>query len=81
VFGEISNQFPDLREFEVPLKYTLRLGFFSIDQQLAVADLVSEWHHTPYPDPFALRCCHFVADSFAHDLALKLREREQYVES
>src|SRR5215472_7478246 len=55
-------------------------GFCFIDDQAAVADVISERRHAAHPQPLAPGGGDLVPDSFSRDFALELREREQNVQ-
>jgi hypothetical protein len=50
------------------------------DNELSVLRLIPERRHPAHPNPLLLRGSDLVTDTFADDLALKLREGQQYVE-
>jgi len=50
--------------------------FLRIDDQFSLVEVVAERHMAAHPHTFALGGGDLVADSFAGDLTLELRERE-----
>src|SRR5271156_4161115 len=78
---KILLQKSDAAEFEVALKnMTYRFCFVFVDQQFALADVVSDRNRTSHPDPFTLGGGDLVADAFADNFALELCEGEQHVQ-
>jgi hypothetical protein len=50
------------------------------DDELAVLRLIGERRHTAHPHPLLYRGGDLVADAFADDLALELREGQQHIQ-
>jgi hypothetical protein len=57
-----------------------RLGLSLVDHQLAVVDVVPEWQRSAHPHAPTFGGCYLVADTFAGDLSLELRERQKHVQ-
>src|ERR1700724_574047 len=78
---QLVLQQPDGAEFFVAAKdqaHDLRLAFD--DDELAVLRLITERRHPTHPHPLPFRGGDLVANAFADDLALELREGQQNVE-
>jgi hypothetical protein len=65
-----------VRAEDVP--HRLRLSL--VDHQFAVVDVVSEWQRSAHPHAPTFGSCYLVADTFAGDLPLELRERQKHVQ-